>query len=172
MALENLVSTVKAARDTCKSKIPEGVYNYCVDVVSGWAYYTPVYAIQEAACGKDFETIVKTRLVGLAAHAIAMRPIGLLRNYIANKMQVTKDSSFLDKLKVNVLSVTPPQAIVYGGMLAAGNALSGNYDAKSSLLAWGVGVGLGALHAFPYGVVQDKIRGACGVKPAIQQKIQ
>ncbi len=172
MALEKLLDAVKAARDNCKSKIPEGVYNYCVDVVSGWAYYTPVYAIQEAACGKDFETIVKTRLVGLAAHAIAMRPIGLLRNYVAKKMKVTKESPFLDKLKVNILSVTPPQAVVYGGMLAAGNALSGNYDLKSSALAWGLGVGLGAIHAFPYGIVQDKIRSACGVKPAIQQRIR
>lgn len=171
MALEKILEKMENVRDFCKRNTNQALYNYCVDVASGWAYYTPMYALQEAASGKDFETIYKTRLIGLAAHALVMRPVGLLRNYVAKKMNVTNESSIWDKMKVNLLSVTPPQAIVYGAMLAGGMALSGNYDFRSSAIAWGMGIGLGALHSFPYGWFQDKFRKTFGVRPAIKEKI-
>lgn len=144
------------------------LYNYVVDVASAWTYYTPAYALQEFVAGKDPETIVKTRAIGLVAHAIAMRPVGMLRNYTANKWGVTAESSQLDKMKVNLVSVVPIQAATYAGMLVGGMAWSGNYDFKSSLIAWGMGVSLGLLHAMPYGWFQDKFKKLCNVKPAIK----
>ena len=122
--------------------------------------------------GKDIETIVKTRLIGLAAHAVAMRPGGLLRNYIAKKWNVTPDSSLVDKMKVNVVAITPIQAIVYAGMLAGGMVWSGNHDIKSSVYAWTIGITLGAFHSIPYGFVQDRVRKSFGVRPAITAKEQ
>jgi len=151
----------------CRQNAERRFYKYCVDVASGWAYYTPTYALQELASGKDIETIIKIRLIGLLAHTAVMRPVGMLRNYVAKRLNVTDESSIADKIKVNFVAVTPPQAVTYGAMLLAGMAWSGNYDWKSSAIAWGIGVSLGALHSVPYGWFQDKFRKAFGVKPAI-----
>lgn len=170
MTLENILKNVKENHGERAAKVVDVVYNYSVDVLSGWLYYTPTYALQEIAAGKDIETVAKTRLIGMAAHTIAMRPTGLLRNYFANKWNVTEGSPLIDKIKVNLVAVTPIQSVVYASMLLGGMAWSGNYDWKASLYAWGVGVGLGAFHAFPYGYVQDKVRSFCGVTPAIAEK--
>src|SRR3989344_275875 len=149
--------------------IASKLYKFTVDVASGWIYYTPTYALQEVIAGEDIETIAKTRLIGLAAHALAMRPIGLLRNYVAKKWDVTQESSIVDKVKVNLVAITPIQSVVYGGMLLGGMSWSGNWDWKASAYAWAIGIGLGALHAIPYGFVQDKVRVYCGIKPAIKK---
>ncbi len=151
-----------------ETNLKDSIYLYMVDVASGWAYYTPTYAAQELLCGKDIETTIKTRAIGLVAGALVARPVGLIRNYVANKMNVTKDSPTIEKIKVNFISVTPIQAIVYAGMLGGGMAWSGNYDLKSSALAWSVGIGVGALHSIPYGYFQDKFRKFFGVNPAIK----
>jgi len=171
MGLEKLLDGVKNKwLETSVKVAGSPVYQYGVDVLSGWLYYTPTYAAQEFVAGKDVETIVKTRLIGMAVHATAMRPIGLLRNYVAKKWDVNQDSPLIDKMKVNLVTVTPVQAVAYAGMLAGGMAWSGNYDLKSSLYAWTIGVGLGALHSIPYGFVQDKVRKFFGMKPAIGAK--
>jgi len=168
MGLEDLIKSAKEKWLETTVKLAENpVYKYGVDVASGWLYYTPTYAVQELAAGKDIDTVIKTRLIGMVAHAAAMRPIGLLRNYVAKKWNVTQDSSLVDKMKVNLVAVTPVQAVVYAGMLAGGMAWSGNYDIKSSVYAWTIGVGLGALHSVPYGFVQDQVRRFFGIKPAI-----
>ncbi len=168
MVLENLLVGAKEKWLQTSVKLAENpVYRYGVDVLSGWLYYTPMYAVQELAVGKDIDTVVKIRVIGMAAHAVAMRPIGLLRNYVAKKWNVTQESSLADKVKVNLVTITPIQAVVYGAMLAGGMAWSGNYDTKSSVYAWIVGVALGALHSIPYGFVQDGVRRLFGIKPAI-----
>lgn len=170
MSLENIVGGIKEKWIETAVKLSDNAaYKYAVDVLSGWLYYTPTYALQELAAGEDASTIIKTRLIGLAAHAVAMRPTGLLRNYVAEKWNVTQDSSLMDKFKVNLVAVTPIQAAVYAGMLAGGMAWSGNYNLKASLCAWGIGVGLGAFHSFPFGYVQDRVRKFFGVKPAIME---
>ena len=171
MGLEKLLEGVKDKwLKTSVKVVKSSIYQYGVDVLSGWLYYTPTYAAQELAVGKDVETIVKTRLIGMAVHAIAMRPVGLLRNYVAKKWDVNQDSPLIDKMKVNLVTVTPVQAVAYAGILAGGMVWSGNYDLKSSVYAWTIGVGLGALHSIPYGFVQDKVRKFFGVKPAIGAK--
>jgi len=168
MGLEDIIESAKEKWLETSVKLAENsVYKYGVDVLSGWLYYTPTYAAQELAAGKDIDTIIKTRLIGMVAHAVAMRPIGLLRNYVAKKWNVTQDSSLVDQMKVNLVAITPVQAVVYAGMLAGGMAWSGNYDVKSSVYAWTIGVGLGALHSIPYGFVQDRVRRFFGIKPAI-----
>lgn len=144
--------------------------NYWVDVASGWSYYTPVYAIQEVIAGKELDSIVATRALGLIMHAAAIRPIGKVRNYFADKWEVTKESSFLKKLGLNLAAVTPIQAVAYAGMLLGGMALSGKYDWEASTKSWALGTGLGALHAFPYGSFQDGFRRFFGVQPAIKSK--
>ena len=173
MGLEDKLNWIKDKWLETTVKLSENpVYKYSVDVVSGWLYYTPTYAAQELISGKDPETIIKTRLIGMGAHALAMRPIGLLRNYVAKKWNVTQDSPMIDKIKVNLVAVTPVQSVVYGGMLVGGMTWSGNWDWESTAYAWAIGVGLGALHSIPYGFVQDKVRKFFGVKPAIANKEQ
>lgn len=168
MKLETILQTVNQKWQQTNLKLAENpVYKYGVDVLSGWIYYTPTYAAQELIAGKDIDTVVKTRLIGMVAHTISIRPMGLLRNYVAKKWNVTSESSLTDKIKVNLVAITPVQAVVYAGMLAGGMAWSGHYDWKSSLYAWVVGVGLGVAHSIPYGFTQDKIRRFFGVTPAI-----
>ena len=168
MGLEKILKkTTEKWAEATNSLSKSQMYRYSVDVLSGWLYYTPTYALQELASGKDWDTVLKTRLIGLAAHAMVMRPIGLLRNYVAERWEVTKESLLIDKIKVNLVAVTPPQAIVYGCMLAGGMAWSGNYEIRESIYAWVIGVGLGALHALAYGPVQDYVRRFFKVTPAI-----
>ena len=143
-------------------------YRYCVDVASGWMYYTPTFALQEVIAGKDLETILKTRVIGLAVHLISVSSIGALRNYMAKKEGVTESSSAWDKIKVDLKAVTPVQASVYAAMLLGGMAWSGNYDWKATAIAFALGVGLGAVHSIPYGKFQDKFRKTFGVEPAIR----
>ncbi|MBS3158283.1 hypothetical protein J4206_03270 [Candidatus Woesearchaeota archaeon] len=154
-------------------------YQYSIDVLSGWMYYTPMYAAQEAVAkyvshgcvtSEDVDTIVKTRLIGLAVHTISIGPMGIVRNHFAKKWGITKESPLVDKIKVNVTAITPIQAFVYAGMLVGGMYWSGHWDAKSSLYAWSAGVGLGIPHTFLYGPFQDKVRTLFGVKPAIGKK--
>lgn len=168
MGLQDIIEGVRGKWQASTTRLAESaIYRYGIDVFSGWIYYTPTYAIQELVAGKDVDTVIKTRLIGMAAHAIAMRPVGLLRDYMAKKWNVTRQSPLSDKVKVNLVAVTPPQAVVYGGMLVGGMAWSGNYDVKASMYAWGIGIALGALHSIPYGFVQDKVRQFFGIKPAI-----
>ena len=173
MGLENLLDSVKDKWLETTVKLSENsVYKYGVDAVSGWLYYTPTYAAQELAAGKDLDTVIKTRLIGLGSHLLTMRPIGLLRNYVAERWNVTEDSPLLDKVKVNVVAVAPVQAVTYGAMLMGSMAWSGNYDWKAANYAWAIGVTLGVFHSIPYGFVQDKIRMFFGVKPAIRASMK
>src|SRR3989344_1271429 len=125
MDLEKRVESAKNRLLETHGKVAGSpLYQYGIDVLSGWMYYTPTYALQELAAVKDIETIVKTRLIGMAVHAAVMRPVGLLRNYVAKKWDVNQDSPLIDKMKVNLVTVTPVQAVAYAGMLAGGMAWS------------------------------------------------
>lgn len=159
--------------------VRRNAYQYSADVLSGWTYYTTMYAAQELGAAylhngfvsqENVDTMIKTRLIGLAVHTVSIGPIGMVRNHFAKKWSVTKESPLVDKLKVNVVSITPIQAFVYAGMLVGGMYWSGHWDTKSSLYAWTAGVGLGIPHTFLYGPFQDKVRTLFGVKPAIGKK--
>ncbi len=172
MGLENLLNKIKDEWLETTVKLSENsVYKYGVDAVSGWLYYTPTYAAQELACGKDLDSVIKTRLIGLGSHLLTMRPIGLLRNYAAQRWNVTQESPLIDKIKVNLIAVAPLQAVTYGAMLVGSMAWSGNYDWKATTYAWAIGVTLGVFHSIPYGFIQDRIRQFCGVKPAIAASV-
>ncbi|HLC72773.1 MAG TPA: L-alanine exporter AlaE [Candidatus Nanoarchaeia archaeon] len=153
----------------CKENVERAFYKWSVDVSSGWLYYTTAYGLQELAAGQDPATIIKTRSLGMLVHAAVMRPIGKLRNHIARRMQVTQESSLLDKMKVNALATVPIQSVAYAGMLAGGMALSGHYDWKSSLVSWGLGMALSIPHSLVYGPFQDSYRNLFGVQPAIKK---
>lgn len=141
---------------------------YKADVLSGWIYYTATYGPQEAILGKEWDSLMLTRLFGLGMHAALMRPIGKLRDYFAKKRGVTKESSLIDKLKVNLTAITPIQSPVYAGMLAGGMYISGKWDLEASFYNWMLGTGLSALHAFPAGWLQDRVRRFYGIAPAIK----
>jgi hypothetical protein len=171
MGLENIVEKVKDKwLETTVKLADKPMYKYSVDVLSGWLYYTPTYGLQELASGKDIDTVIKTRLLGLVVQAAVLRPVGMLRNYAAKKWNVTQDSPMKDKIKVNFLSTTPVQSVIYSGMLLGGMTWSGNWDWKASGYALLMGVGFSALHSFPYGYVQDGVRKCFGIKPAIGKK--
>ena len=169
MTLEDIQSEVYEERgivrklwDTVKS--PE----YQADVLGGWLYYTPIYGLQEIAFGKETNEMMMTRLIGLGMHAALMRPVGKLRDYLAQKRGVTKKSPFKDKLKINLLAITPIQTVAYALMLTGGMALSNKWNLESSFYNWMLGTALSAVHAFPACWVQDKIRGLYGLAPAIR----
>jgi hypothetical protein len=171
MGIENLIEKIQNKwLETTVKLADKPAYKYSVDVLSGWLYYTPTYGLQELISGKDVDTVIKTRLIGLAVQAVALRPVGMLRNYMAKKWDVNKDSSIAKKIKVNFLSTTPIQSTLYSLMLLGGMTWSGNWDWKASGYSLLMGVGFSALHSFPYGYVQDGIRNFFGIKPAIGKK--
>lgn len=164
--LEKFVENLK---DNGKKK-SLSLYLYGVDVGSGLTYYTPMYAGQELISGKDIDTVINTRLLGIIGLGIGLRPVGKLRNYFAKRWNVNKDSSFLEKLKLNAAAILPIQAGVYGSMLIGGMAISDNWEWAATGTAYGLGMSVAAFHTFPFGWFQDKFRKVMGVKPAVRGK--
>lgn len=104
-------------------KIKDTATDYLVDVSSGWTFFTPIYAMMEHyVVGMDSGKVFDSRSAGLVAHAIAMRPTGMLRNKLAKKWDVTKESPWYKKVAVNVCAGTPIQAVMYTGILAYSGA--------------------------------------------------
>src|SRR3989338_6677287 len=94
-------------------RMTKGVADWFVDVSAGWTFFTPVYAAMEHyVAGMDSEKVFDSRSAGMVANEIAMRPTGLLRNRLAKRWNVTKESSWYMKVAVNVCAGTPIQAIM------------------------------------------------------------
>ena len=153
----------------CKANADRWFYKYSVDVSSGWIYYTTMYGLQELLAQTDHDTLVETRKLGVLVHAAVMPLVGWLRNTIAEKRQVTKESSLVDKMKVNALAILPLQAVVYAGMLMGGMYRTGNWDLKSAAAAWGIGMLTAVPHSLIYGPLQDCYRKFFCVQPAIKK---
>ncbi|MDP1695261.1 MAG: hypothetical protein Q8L34_07035 [Candidatus Woesearchaeota archaeon] len=153
----------------CKANAHRWFYKYSVDVSSGWLYYTTTYGLQELLAQTDHDTVYETRKIGMLVHAAVMRPIGWLRNKIAEKMHVTKESPLVDKMKVNALAIVPIQAFVYAGMLMGGMYRTGNWEWKSTATAWTIGMLTAVPHSLFYGPIQDRYRRFFGIAPAIKK---
>lgn len=158
----------------CKRNAERWFYKYSVDVSSGWLYYTTTYGLQELLVQEttgegDYATIWETRKIGILVHAAAIRPIGMLRNKIAEKRGVTKESPLIERMKVNAIATLPIQAVVYAGMLIGGMARTGNWDLKSAVIAYGLGMLTAVPHSIWYGPIQDCYRRFFGVQPAIKK---
>ena len=142
----------------------EGVANYLVDVSAGWTFFTPIYAAMEHyVADMDSEKVFSTRTAGLVAHAIAMRPTGILRNKLAKKWNVTKESSWYKKTAVNVCAGTPIQAVMYTGMLVYSGA-----SMEEVAVALPTGLAMAIPLFEPFGRWMDKWRKMWGKKPAIK----
>jgi hypothetical protein len=160
--LEEKCRIASPEKPSLKERMKHSLALYATDVISGWAYYTPTYGLQEAIAGKSIDKIVRNRLLGLAAVAIAMYPIRLVADCVGKKMNISEESPFIDKWKHRFISITPIQSIVYGGILAGEMAWSNNYDLHATRNAWILGTCLSAIHSFPYGWAQKKFRQAWG----------
>jgi len=138
--------------------------DFLVDVSAGWTFFTPLYAAMEYyVAGMDAGEVFDSRSAGLVAHAIAMRPIGKLRNILANKWNVTKESPMYKKLAVNVCAGTPIQAVMYTGMLAYAGV-----SAEEIAVTLPTGLAMAIPLFEPFGRWMDKWRKILGKKPAIK----
>ena len=140
--------------------------NYLVDVSAGWTFFTPVCAaIEHFAAGMEPKEILKSRAAGILAHGIAMRPTGMVRNALAKKWNVTKESPLYQKIAVNACALTPIQAVLYTGMLAYAGVPPGSNEyiaAMSTVLPTTLAL------SEPFGRWMDKWRTMWGKKPAIK----
>ncbi|HLG23457.1 MAG TPA: L-alanine exporter AlaE [Candidatus Nanoarchaeia archaeon] len=170
MSIEELVNPLDEIPEKHYRFESNSLYGWLVNTGSGIIYYTLTYGTQELATGGDLNKVVKTRLIGGVVHSIVRGPVGLLRDYVAKKRNVTKESPLIDKIKVNLIAITPMQSVVYAGMLIGGMALSGDWDWVSSGVAYAIGIGTGAAHAVIYGNLEDKSREFFGIRPAISEK--
>jgi len=59
--------------------------DYATDVTAAWTFYTPTYGIIEYFAGMDSKEIMKARGMSLVVHAAIGRPVGKLRNILADK---------------------------------------------------------------------------------------
>ena len=124
-----------------------------------------------------------------------MRPVGKIRNYVAQKMQVTKESPIRDQIKVNFIGITPIQAVAYGLMIYSTGAFEVDPEISNmnelqkityraiekganffgtklpsiGTVTWVAGTVLGAIHSVFAGPVQDKVRKYFGVEQAIKE---
>ncbi len=142
--------------------------DYWANVFSGWTYYTPAYLVQEMVAGKDADSIMATRAIGLATHLILMDPIQKRRKRIAQKRSVIKESSYWSQIAVNVEAITPIQSAAYAAMLLGGMAVSGEWNSEATFYSWLGGTLLGAFHATIQGPYQDWLRGKYGLEKSIK----
>lgn len=154
----------KTEKKSLYEKVKDLAANYIVDVSSGWTFFTPIYGAMESfVVGMDSEKVLKSRLAGLVGHAIAMRPTGLLRNALAKKWNVTKESPFYKKWAVNACAQTPIQAVIYTGMLIYSGA---SLDEIKVALPIGLAIAFPLFE--PFGWWMDTWRKFWGKKPAIK----
>ncbi|MEK6934647.1 MAG: L-alanine exporter AlaE [Nanoarchaeota archaeon] len=138
--------------------------DYLVDVSAGWTFFTPIYtAMEHYVAGMDSGEVFDSRSTGLVAHSVAMRPAGLLRNALAKKWNVSKQSPFYKKWAVNACAQTPIQAVMYTGMLAYAGA-----SPQEIAIALPIGLAMAFPLFEPFGRWMDKWRKIWGKKPAIK----
>ncbi len=144
-------------------RIKDTATDYLVDVSAGWTFFTPIYAAMERfVAGMDVGEVVDSRTAGFVAHAIAMRPTGLLRNKLAKKWNVNKESPWYKKAAVNVCAATPIQAVMYTGMLTyAGVSM------EEMAVALPTGLAIAVPLFEPFGRWMDRWRKFWKKKPAI-----
>jgi len=142
----------------------DSLTNYIVDVSAGWTFFTPTYAAMEyLITGMSSEEVLKSRLAGLVAHSIAMRPTGLLRNKLAKKWGVTKQSRFYKKWAVNACAQTPIQAVLYTSMLLYSGA-----SPEEISVALPLGLAIAFPLSEPFGRWMDRWRKVWGKEAAIK----
>lgn len=160
------VSPVSQGSDSPKKKtFYESFTDYATDVTASWTFYTPAYGIIEYFAGMDAQEITKARVMSLAVHAGIGRPVGKIRNALANKWEVTKESPWYKQIGVNVCSVMPIQAVLYSSMLIASGA---SKEEIAVALPTGLVIGLGLSE--PYGRWMDIWRKMWGKKAAIDKE--
>lgn len=147
-----------------KSEFRRDLAVYGGDVGTAYVYYTLAYGLQEAGVslirdGKiDLETIATNRGLSLVGITISMYPTQKVGQYVARRMNITKDSPFIDKWKHRFISITPIQSIMYGAALTGGMILANDHDLEKAAGCWAIGAALSALHSFPYCWARNKIR--------------
>lgn len=157
------ITGLQKSREGLYQRIKRKSTDYLVDVSAGWIFFTPIYtAMEHYIAGMDSGEVFKSRSAGLVAHAIAMRPTGMLRNALANKWNVTKESPWYKKVAVNVCAGTPIQAMMYSGMLAYSGA---SMDEIAVALPTGLAMAIPLFE--PFGRWMDTWRKIWKKKPAI-----
>lgn len=166
-----------------KPSLRKRVKHFLVDVLSNTVYYSATYGLLEILGGADSDELIRTRTIGIGVGIVFGRPMGLTRDYLAEKMAVTKDSTFFDRLKVNVAAITPITAVIYGGMLIAGTAWA-HYSKQTGadpnffnsvietlpnfpVGTWATGTAFGGVLAMGYGPFNDYVRRKFEINPAI-----
>src|SRR3989344_1915887 len=119
--------------------------DYLVDVSAAWTFYTPLYGGIELIAGMEGDEILKARAMSLGVHAVIGRPVGALRNKLAEKWKVTKESRWYEQIGVNLCSVLPIQAVLYTGMLIASGA---SKEEIAAALPMGLVIGAGLTEPF------------------------
>lgn len=159
----DFLSETSAPKNSFYERTKNAAANYFVDTSAAWAFYTSLYGGIEYLSGMENEEILKARLMSLGVHAIIGRPVGKLRNKLADKWKITKESPWYAQTAVNVCSVLPIQSVLYTGMLVAAGASS-----EEIAVALPAGLGLGALLAEPFGRWMDIYRNFWGKRKAIK----
>ncbi len=139
---------------------------YIVDVSAGWMFYTPLMAgIEKYVAGMESEEVLKSRLFAAGVHAIVMRPLGKIREFVAkNIWKADANSHWLKKAASDTTAVLVTQTPAYLAILAAvGTSPDEMYKALP------FGLALGASTGRIFGKVQDKWRRYCGTKPVFEK---
>ena len=140
---------------------------YWTDVSSGWTFFTPICAAIEhyGRAHMEWSKVGISRSLAMAAHMIAMRPTGKIRNALAAKWGVTKESPIYKKLAVNACALTPIQAALYTGMLACAGVYPDSETYRDAMLTV---IPTTLVLSEPFGRWQDFWRGLWGRERAIK----
>lgn len=163
--VEEISPIAKESDSLRKKTFYQSFTDYATDVTAAWTFYTPAYGIIEYFAGMDSKEIMKARGMSLVVHAAIGRPVGKLRNALADRWGITKESPWYKQVGVNICSVMPIQAVLYSSMLVASGA---SKEEIAVALPTGLAIGLGLTE--PFGRWMDIWRKMWGKKPAIEKE--
>ena len=136
-------------------------YKFCVDAIA-MNVFSLSYALNEKfVAGMDWEEVGKTRLAAAVGNTITGRLYGIFRDWMIKKFNVRKDSHWIKKYGVDVLTFAAGQNPLYMLYMAASGADLKEIGTAAAFLTL-----VAPLAGRPQGVTYDFTRKQFGLESA------
>ena len=137
------------------------IYKFTIDAIA-MNVFSLSYALNEKfIAGMDWDEVGKTRLAAAVGNTLTGRPYGIYRDWMMKKFRVKKNSGWLKKYAVDVLTFATGQTPLYMLYMAASGADIKEMGTAAAFLTF-----VAPLVARPQGVTYDLARKQFGLESA------
>lgn len=139
--------------------IGKAIYNYAVDTVASFSFYTPINALNEIfIAGMNPEQSLKVRMAGSVTGLFSSRMYGKFRDMTYKLTGIDDETGQVKKALIDITS-----SLIYGlPMYAAQMAITG-VDHNKMIYGLGASALSTIVCARPYGMYLDMLRRVTGV---------